>query len=108
MKKVKSGQVTYAVRDTSIDGKEIKQGNIMGLGDKTILSVGEDIRETTISLVQSLVDDEAELISLYYGEDITDEEANEIADQLLELYPDLDVEVHYGGQPIYYYLLSVE
>lgn len=108
MKKVKSGQVTYAVRDTSIDGKEIKQGNIMGLGDKTILSVGEDVRETTISLVQSLVDDEAELISLYYGEEITDDEANELGDELMKLYPDLDVEVHYGGQPIYYYLLSVE
>jgi DAK2 domain fusion protein YloV len=108
MKKVKSGQVTYAVRDTSIDGKEIKQGDIMGLGDKTILSVGEDVKTTTISLVQSLVDDESELISLYYGEDISDEEANAVADELTELYPDLDVEVHYGGQPIYYYLLSVE
>ncbi len=108
MKKVKSGQVTYAVRDTSIDGKEIKQGNIMGLGDKTILSVGEEVRSTTISLVENLVDDESELISLYYGEEISDEDANDIADELMNLYPDLDVEVHYGGQPIYYYLLSVE
>ncbi|MDD4112980.1 MAG: DAK2 domain-containing protein [Herbinix sp.] len=108
MKKVKSGQVTYAVRDTSIDGKEIKQGNIMGLGDKTILSVGDDVRGTTISLVENLVDDESELISLYYGEEITDEDANDIADELMNSYPDLDVEVHYGGQPIYYYLLSVE
>ena len=108
MNKVKSGQVTYAVRDTSIDGREIKQGNIMGLGDKTIISVGEDVRSTTISLVQSLVDDESELISLYYGEEINEEEANAVADELMDLYPDLDVEVHYGGQPIYYYLLSVE
>lgn len=108
MDRVKSGQVTYAIRDTSIDGKEIKQGNIMGLGDKTILSVGDNVNGTTISLVQSLVDDESELISLYYGEEVSDEEANKIADELMELYPDLDVEVHYGGQPIYYYLLSVE
>jgi DAK2 domain fusion protein YloV len=108
MNRVKSGQVTYAVRDTSIDGKEIKQGNIMGIGDKTILSVGEDVKGSTISLVQSLVDDETELISLYYGEEITDEEASEIGYELTGLYPDLDVEVHYGGQPIYYYLLSVE
>ncbi|TAH75120.1 MAG: DAK2 domain-containing protein [Anaerolineaceae bacterium] len=108
MRKVKSGQITYAIRDTSIDGKDIKQGNIMGLGDKTILSVGDDVKNTTITLIQSLVDDESELISLYYGEEITDEEANEIADELSKLYPDLDVEVHYGGQPIYYYLLSVE
>ena len=108
MKRVKSGQVTYAIRDTVIDGKEIKQGNIMGLGDKTILSVGDDIRTATIELIQDLVDDESELISLYYGEDITDEDANELADELMESYPNLDVEVHYGGQPIYYYLLSVE
>ena len=108
MNKVKSGQVTYAVRDTSIDGREIKQGNIMGIGDETIMSVGEDVRSTTISLVQSLVDDESELISLYYGEEINEEEANAVADELMDLYPDLDVEVHYGGQPIYYYLLSVE
>ena len=108
MVKVKSGQVTYAIRDTIIDGKEIKQGNIMGLGDKTILSVGDNVSSTTISLVDNLVDDDAELISLYYGEEVTDEEATEIADELMNLYPDLDVEVHYGGQPIYYYLLSVE
>lgn len=108
MNKVKSGQVTYAIRDTNIDGKDIKQGNIMGLGDKTILSVGEDVKSTTIELVKSIVDDESELISLYYGNEVTEEEANEIAEELMELYPDSDVEVHYGGQPIYYYFLSVE
>lgn len=108
MNRVKSGQVTYAIRDTVIDGMDIKQGNIMGIGDKTILSVGDDVRNTTIELVKNLVDDESELISLYYGEEITDEEANEISDELMQLYPDMDVEVHYGGQPIYYYLLSVE
>lgn len=108
MKRVKSGQVTYAVRDTSIDGKEIKQGNIMGIGDKTILSVGEDIKTTTIDLIKSLTDDESELISLYYGEEIKEEEANELTDEVMKLYPNLDVDVHYGGQPIYYYVLSVE
>ncbi len=108
MNRVKSGQVTYAIRDTVIDGREIKQGNIMGLGDKTIHCVGDDIKKTTIELISSLVDDESELISLYYGVGVTDEEADEICDELVNLYPDLDVEVHYGGQPIYYYLLSVE
>ena len=80
----------------------------MGLGDKTIHCVGDDIKKTTIELISSLVDDESELISLYYGVGVTDEEADEICDELVKLYPDLDVEVHYGGQPIYYYLLSVE
>nr|WP_206762667.1 DAK2 domain-containing protein [Mobilitalea sibirica] len=108
MLRVKSGQITYAVRDTSIDGKEIKQGNIMGIGDKTILSVGQDIKETTLELIQCLTDEDSELISLYYGEEISEEDATELADELMELYPDMDVEVHYGGQPIYYYVLSVE
>ncbi len=108
MKKVKSGQVTYAVRDTSIDGKEIKQGNIMGIGDKTILSVGTDIDETTLELIKCLMDENSELISLYYGEEVSEDQANELADQIMELYPNMDVEVHYGGQPIYYYVLSVE
>lgn len=108
MQRVKSGQVTYAVRDTSIDGKEIKQGNIMGIGDKTILSVGTEVRATTLELLKNLTDEDAELISLYYGEEVSEEEANELADEVMELYPNLDVEVHYGGQPIYYYVLSVE
>lgn len=108
MKKVRSGQVTYAVRDTSIDGMEIKQGNIMGIGDKTILAVGEDIKATTIELIQKLTDEDSELISLYYGAEISEEEANEMAEELMEAYPNLDVEIHYGGQPIYYYVLSVE
>jgi DAK2 domain fusion protein YloV len=108
MKKVKSGQVTYAVRDTSLDGKEIKQGNIMGIGDKTILSVGCDIKETTLELIECLADEDSELISLYYGEEIKEEDANALAEDVMELYPNMDVEVHYGGQPIYYYVLSVE
>ncbi len=108
MKKVKSGQVTYAVRDTSIDGKEIKQGNIMGIGDKTILAVGDEIKATTFELIQQLTKEDAELISLYYGDEISEGEANELAEEIMEAYPNLDVEVHYGGQPIYYYVLSVE
>jgi DAK2 domain fusion protein YloV len=108
MKRVKSGQVTYAVRDTSLDGKEIKQGNIMGIGDKTILSVGSGIKETTLELIKCLADDESELISLYYGEEVSEDEANALADEVMDFYPNLDVELHYGGQPIYYYVLSVE
>jgi len=108
MKRVKTGQVTYAVRDTSLDGKEIKQGNIMGIGDKTILSVGEDVLATTVELIDQLVDEESELISIYYGEEITVEQANELAGIVMEKYPMVDVEVHMGGQPIYYYVLSVE
>jgi DAK2 domain fusion protein YloV len=108
MKKVKSGQVTYAVRDTNIDGKEIKQGNIMGLNDKTILSVGTDISETTFELIKGLVDEDSELISLYYGAEITEETADELSELIMKEYPDMDVEVHFGGQPIYYYVLSVE
>lgn len=108
MNKVKSAQVTYAVRDTSIDGKEIKQGNIMGLGGKSILSVGDDIKQTTLELVNNLVDEDSELISIYYGNEVSEENANELTEELMEQYPDLDIELHYGGQPIYYYILSVE
>lgn len=108
MKKVKSGQVTYAVRDTSIDGKEIKQGNVMGLDDKKILSVGSDVLETTFELIKSLVDDDSELISIYYGEEVTEDSANQLSEMVSEEFPDLDVELNYGGQPIYYYVLSVE
>lgn len=108
MHKVKSGQITYAVRDTNIDGKEIKQGNIMGLDDKTILSVGSDVLETTFELIKNLVDDDSELISIYYGEEVTEDSANELSDMVSKEFPDLDVELNYGGQPIYYYVLSVE
>lgn len=108
MMKVKTGQVTYAVRDTSMDGHDIKQGNIMGIGDKSILAVGEDIQKTTLDLVSHLITDDSELVSLYYGEEVKEEAANELADEIMEKYPDVDVEVHMGGQPIYYYVLSVE
>ena len=108
MQNVKTGQVTYAVRDTSMDGKEIKAGDIMGIGDKTILSVGIDISEVTFGLMEALMDEDSELVSLYYGEEVSEEDANVLADKLMEAYPDVDVEVHPGGQPIYYYVLSVE
>lgn len=105
---VKTGQVTYAVRDTELDGKVIKQNDIMGIGDKVIEAVGQDISEVTCELVANMVDDDSELISIYYGEDIKEEDANALSKKLEEKYPDLDVELNYGGQPIYYYILSVE
>ena len=108
MNQVKTGQVTYAVRDTSIDGKEIKQGDIMGLDDKTILAVGHDIADTAYELIQKMIDDDSELVSIYYGADTGEDDASALADRVMEEYPDLDVEVHFGGQPIYYYVLSVE
>ena len=108
IKNVKTGHVTYAVRDTHIDDKEIHQGDIMGIGDAGILSVGQDIAETTLEMLEQLVDDDSELISLYYGQDVTEEEADAFTQEVEKLYPDIDVDVHCGGQPIYYYVLAVE
>ena len=108
MQYVKSGQVTYAVRDTAIDGKEIKQGNIMGLSDKTIEAVGTDVLGTTVDLVKQLLDEDSELVTLYYGEETSEDDASQIADEINKIDPELEVEVHYGGQPIYYYFISVE
>ena len=106
--RVKTGQVTYAVRDTELDGKVIKENDIMGIGDKGIVSVGQDIKETTVEMIKELVDDESELVSVYYGAEITEETAEELTSAIEELYPDIDVELNYGGQPIYYYLVSIE
>ena len=105
---VKTGQVTYAVRDTHIDDKEIHEGDIMGIGDAGILSVGQSVEETTKEMLAQLVDEDSELISLYYGQDVQDADAEAFAEAVEELYPDVDVDVHKGGQPIYYYVLSVE
>ena len=105
---VKTGQVTYAVRDTHIDDKEIKEGNIMGIGDHAILAVGEDVEQTTLDMFKELIDEDSELISIYYGEDVKKEDAEKLGEELSDLYPDCDVEVHFGGQPIYYYVVSVE
>ena len=108
IQRVKSGQVTYAVRDTHIDDKEIHEGDIMGIGDKGILAVGKGIEETTKAMLEQLVDEESELISLYYGEEVKEEDAEQLIQEIEELYPDVDVDAHFGGQPIYYYVLAVE
>lgn len=108
IKNVKTGQVTYAVRDTHIDDKEIHEGDIMGIGDTGILSVGSSIDGTTKDMLAQLVDEDSELISLYYGEDVSEEDAEKFVAEIEELYPDMDVDAHMGGQPIYYYVLSVE
>ena len=105
---VKTGQVTYAVRDTHIDDKEIHEGDIMGIGDSGILAVGQSVEETTKEMLAQLVDEDTELISLYYGQDVQKESAENFAQEIEDLYPDVDVDVHSGGQPIYYYVLSVE
>lgn len=108
VKNVKTGQVTYAVRDTKIDDKVIHEGDIMGIGDQGILSVGQSVEETVKDMLTQLVDEDSELISLYYGQDVHEEDAEKFAQTVEELYPDVDIDVHMGGQPIYYYVLSVE
>ena len=108
MKHVKTGQITYAVRDTKIDDKEIRQGDIMGIGDHGMLAVGKEIEDTAVATVQVMADEDCEIISIYYGSDVTAEDAEQLAARLEELYPDFDVELHEGGQPIYYYVVSVE
>ena len=105
---VKTGQVTYAVRDTHIDDKEIREGDIMGIGDHAILSVGQDVTDTTLAMFAELIDEDSELISIYYGEGVQEADAEKLGEVLGDKYPDCDVEVHFGGQPIYYYVVSVE
>lgn len=105
---VKTGQVTYAVRDTHIDDKDIHEGDIMGIGDDGILAVGPSIDGTTKEMLEHLVDDDSELISIYYGEDVSEEDAEKLIAEIEELYPEQDVDAHRGGQPIYYYILAVE
>lgn len=108
MKKVRTGQITYAVRDTIIDDKEIKQNDIMGIGDSHILAVGNDIETVTLDMMEAMMKDDAELISIYYGSEITEDAADDLYQKLEAAYPDCDIELHCGGQPIYYYILSVE
>ena len=105
---VRTGQVTYAVRDTEIDGKTIKQNDFMGIGDKSILSVGTDLRATTLEMVDAMVDEDSAIVSIYFGSDSDEDSANELAAAIEEKYPDVEVEVNDGGQPIYYYVISVE
>ncbi len=108
IRNVSTGQVTYAVRDTIIDDHEIHQGDYMGIGDKGLLSVGTDQNETAVSMVKEMMDDDKEIISIYYGIDVTEEEAEEFAEKIRGLYPSVDVDLQNGGQPIYYYIVSVE
>lgn len=108
MKYTKSGEVTYAVRDTVIDGKNISQGNIMGIGDKGIISVCDSVDRAVLEMLETLVDEDAGIISLYYGADVREADADALAKKISEAYSDLDVELQFGGQPVYYYLLSVE
>ena len=108
IKNVLTGQVTYAVRDTMIDDKEIKQGDYMGIGDSGILSVGRDMEEVTFNMIKAMMHDDLELISIYYGSDVSEEAAEAIKAKVDETYPDCDVELQMGGQPIYYYVISME
>ena len=105
---VQSGELTYAVRDTSIDGKEIKKNNYLGLGDKGLAAVGTDMNTTLIDMLDTFVNDDSELISVYYGQDIKEDDANELVSQIEEKFDGVDVELQYGGQPVYYYIVSVE
>lgn len=108
IKNVKTGQVTYAVRDTRIDDKEIHTDDIMGIGDEGIIAVGKEIAATTKEMLAELVDEDSELISIYYGADVSEEDAMQLTEEIESLYPDVDVDTHFGGQPIYYYVLAVE
>ena len=105
---VRTGQVTYAVRDTVIEDKEIKQGDYMGIGDSGILSVEKDVTDAAFRMVQEMMDDSLELISIYYGAEVTEEAAGILKDRIEEAFPSCDVELQYGGQPIYYYIISAE
>ncbi len=108
MKAVATGQVTYAVRDTNIDGQEIRQGDFMGLGDHGILAVGTAISTVALNMVEAMMAEEKELISIYYGEEIAEEDAEKLREKIGEKYPECDIELQYGGQPIYYYIISAE
>ena len=105
---VKTGQVTYAVRDTVIDDKEIKEGDYMGIGDSSILSVGADREDVTKDMVAQMIDEESSFICIYYGEEVLPEAVNALQKYFEETYPECEVEVQFGGQPIYYYVISVE
>ena len=105
---VKSGQVTFAVRDTVMNGIEIREGNIIGIAEKELIAAGDEVDEVTKKLVEKLVDEDSAIITLFYGEDVTEEQAEELRGELEEKFEDIDVELYYGGQPLYYYLISVE
>ena len=108
MARVKTGQVTYAVRDTSLDGFEIHEGDIMGIGDHGILAEGTEVEQTALELLNAMLDEESELISIYFGQDVEEAAAEQFLAKAEEAHPDVDIELHFGGQPIYYYVISVE
>ena len=108
MEYVKSGEVTYAVRDTNIDGVDIKEGNIMSIGDDGILAVGDDLDDTTIDAIEKMKDEDSEIVSLYYGSEVNEEQANKLKEKIEERFDDMEIEMYKGGQPVYYYIISVE
>ena len=108
MDNVKAGQVTYAVRSTSVNGFNLKEGDIIGLDDKKILAKGETVDETLLALIGRLKESMHEIITLYYGKDVSEEDAEALAAKVAEQFPDCDVDFHYGGQPTYYYIVSLE
>ena len=105
---IKTGEVTFAIRDTSVDGVEIHKNNIMGITDEGIKAVGEKVHDVTLNVLEEMVDEDSGMISVYYGEDTTPEDAEKMKNDIAEKFDDLEVDVRYGGQPIYYYILSVE
>ena len=108
MGQVKTGSVTFAVKSTNIDGFKLKEGDIIGLGEKQIVAKGADVNEVCEKTIEKLITDESMMITLFYGKEVQEAEANALAEKLAEKYPDLEVDVHMGGQPLYYYLISVE
>lgn len=105
---VRTGQITYAVRDTSFNEMTINEGDIIGIGEKEIKSVGQDMMTVSLELLDKIVEDDTEMITVFYGQDVTEKEANQIVQRLEAIYGDLDIEIYYGGQPLYYYIFSVE
>ncbi|WP_101772676.1 DAK2 domain-containing protein [Peptostreptococcus faecalis] len=105
---IKSGEVTYAVRDTIMDGIEVVEGDIIGISGKKLISSGKDVSGVTESVIESMVDDDSDIITIYYGEDVEEDSARAFAEKVQDIYADIDVELYYGGQPLYYYLVSVE
>ena len=105
---VKSGQVTFAVRDTVMNAIEVKEGNIIGIAEGKLLSAGDSVNTVTTNMIEELVDEDTSIVTLFYGENLTEEDASNLRDELEEKFEDIDIELYYGGQPLYYYLVSVE
>ena len=105
---VLSGQVTFAVRDTVIEDKEISEGDILGIAEGKICAVEPNVEDSVRTLFDNLIDEDSELVTIYYGHDVDEATAQQVAEDVEERYEDCEVEVHYGGQPLYYYIVSVE